>query len=38
MVGAFIALIIDWCKVLAQMVESTWVCWEDLGSSPNYAI
>jgi len=24
-------------KVLAQVVESTWFVWEDLGSSPMYA-
>jgi len=24
-------------KVLAQMVESTWFVWEDLGLSPMYA-
>jgi len=24
-------------KVLAQMVESTWLCWEDLDSSHMYA-
>jgi len=27
-----------WCaKVLAQVVESTLIMWEDLGSSPMYA-
>ena len=25
-------------KVLAQVVKSTWFVWEDLGSSPIYAI
>jgi len=34
------ALIVGWCnveKVLAQMVESTLIVLEDLGSSPMYA-
>jgi len=27
-----------WCgKVLAQVVESTWFVWENLGPSPMYA-
>ena len=33
-----IKLWVVWCgKVLAQVVESTLIVWEDLGSSPMYA-
>jgi len=36
--SAFMTLNYVWCeKVLAQVVESTWFVWEDLGSSPMYA-
>jgi len=33
-----IKLWLVWCgKVLAQVVESTWFVWKDLGLSPMYA-